>query len=92
LQSDHLDLRSRFKGIIVGNPWVSFGTGLVSRAHALWGQQLLPRPLWKDFVTAGCDSMDTDDYLSFLGGRCGILMQKMLRIITPYIDLCKNPS
>jgi hypothetical protein len=36
----------------VGNPFVDFNTGMVARAEALWGMQLVPAFEWKAFRDA----------------------------------------
>lgn len=36
----------RFRGVLVGNPYTSFGSGEIAGALTLWGLQLVPRPLW----------------------------------------------
>ncbi len=39
-------LRSRFKGMLVGNPFTSYASGSVAMAHVMWGLQMVPAPLW----------------------------------------------
>jgi hypothetical protein len=84
LTSHNLPLINQFKGIIVGSPFVSFGTGVVARAHALWGYQLIPRSLWKTFVETGCSSMDAR-YENY-SPECGILLERLFEVTGPHLD------
>jgi hypothetical protein len=54
-------LVSRFKGVLVGNPYVQLGSLYAGSLHALWGQQLIPLPLWEDVLQYGCDDMRLGD-------------------------------
>lgn len=45
-----------FRGILVGNPYVSFGSGEIAGANALWGLQLVSKALWCVVITPVCMS------------------------------------
>ena len=77
-------LITRFKGLLIGNPFVSFGTGVVARTHALWGYQLIPRSKWKAFVESKCDSMDSrlDNYPE----ECMYLLIDLFESAGPHLD------
>ena len=42
-------LRSRFKGLLVGNPFTSYASGSIAMKNLEWGLQLQPKPLWDEF-------------------------------------------
>ena len=43
---DDEELRPRFKGLLVGNPFISYASGSIGMAHAMWGLQMIPQPVW----------------------------------------------
>lgn len=93
LSSHNLPLIEKFKGIIIGNPFVSFGTGVVARAHALWGYQLIPQSLWKAFMEADCDDMDST--FESYSPKCTILLTRLFTVTGPHLDygkIYKNDS
>lgn len=40
------ELSNRFEGFLVGNPFVSYGSGDIAFIQTLWGLQLIDYPLW----------------------------------------------
>lgn len=40
------DLRQRFRGMLVGNPFTSYAAGSIAMANVAWGLQIVPKPLW----------------------------------------------
>lgn len=47
-------LAGRLQGIILGNPYVSWESSDLAYAHAVWGRQLVSKPLWDEFEQRGC--------------------------------------
>lgn len=47
-------LNDRFRGVLIGNPYVNLGSIFAGGINALWGMQLIPLPLWEDAVKHGC--------------------------------------
>jgi hypothetical protein len=56
------DLRSSFKGYLVGNPFTSFASGSIAMANVLWGLQLIPFPAWTTFTSSTCELLSHDAY------------------------------
>lgn len=44
--NDPSDLKNRFRGFLVGNPYTSFASLSIAGINALWGLQLVPKPVW----------------------------------------------
>ena len=43
-----------FKGFAVGNPYTDYYSGVGAEMETYWGKQLLPKPLWDNYVANGC--------------------------------------
>ena len=43
-----------FKGFAVGNPYTDYYSGVGAEMETYWGKQLLPKPSWDKYVSAGC--------------------------------------
>jgi len=84
LLDSQLSVRSRLRGILVGNPWVSFGSGFVARAHAFWGYQLIPAPLWEEFSSSSCLSMDVE--IAEYPVHCIELVESMFDVVGDALD------
>lgn len=55
LNSEHFKhLARRLGGVLLGNPYVSWESSDLAYAHALWGRQLVSKPLWDEFEKRGC--------------------------------------
>jgi len=92
-------LEQRVKGVVVGNPFVDFNTGVVARAEALWGLQLVPAFEWRAFRDAGCHLIQT--YSEFLASKasCQAIFDRLMASVGSHIDLyninydvCKKQS
>jgi hypothetical protein len=57
-------LNDKFKGVLVGNPFVNLGSIFAGGISALWGMQLVPLPLWEGARKHGCADFarDAADY------------------------------
>lgn len=64
------ELNSRFRGMLVGNPFTSFASGSIATANILWGLQLIPQPLWweRRLVLLYCFSLIKNFLLLFSQG------------------------
>lgn len=51
-------LNNRFKGVLLGNPYVNLGSIFAGGISALWGMQLIPMPLWGSAVKHGCSDFE----------------------------------
>ena len=87
LTSEIYSIVQQLQGIIVANPFVSFGTGIIARAHALWGYQLIPQRKWKSFVSSGCSSL-TAAYDTY-SVTCWELLEEILTTPGPHLDYGK---
>jgi serine carboxypeptidase-like clade 2 len=56
------DIRAKFKGYLVGNPYTSFASGSIAMANVMWGLQLIPATAWKQFSSKTCDVLSHDPY------------------------------
>lgn len=86
LKSGQTEMKSNLKGLIIGNPFVSFGTGFLSRGIAFWNFQLIPRSLWLQYQVNACDNMDllVDQFTE----TCWNILSAMFDKASPYLDLC----
>lgn len=84
--SEYDSIKNQLKGIIIGNPWVSFGTGAAARGISFWGLQLIPRSLWIQYQANSCDNMDAT--IHNYTDTCWNIMGQMFHKISPHIDLC----
>jgi carboxypeptidase C (cathepsin A) len=48
-----------FKGFAVGNPYTDYYSGTGAEMETYWGKQLLPKPSWDKYVSAGCLNVET---------------------------------
>lgn len=87
LNSEHDWLKKQLKGILVGNPWVSFGTGAISRGIIFWGLQMIPRSLWIRYQANACDDMNLSAHN--YSETCWKLTGEIFTKVTRHIDLCK---
>ena len=55
LDSDSILLKRNLRGILVGNPYVSFQSGTVAGINTLWATQIIPRSTWNAFKAIGCN-------------------------------------
>jgi carboxypeptidase C (cathepsin A) len=51
---EHSCERLNFKGFAVGNPYTDYYSGVGAEMETYWGKQLLPKPQWDKYVSAGC--------------------------------------
>ena len=58
-------IRQNFKGVIVGNPYVSFASGTIGGAISKWGSQFIPKSKWY-FKSYDFISLYYTYYTSFL--------------------------
>lgn len=77
--------RFRFKGVLVGNPYTSYSSGTFAMISTLWGLQLIPEPLWKNYVENGCDDLD-NNVLLFTETCWSVLneLQSFIDNLNPY--------
>lgn len=87
LSSEYNSIKQQLKGILIGNPWVSFGTGAVARGIIFWGLQMIPHSLWIKYQSYSCDNMDLT--IHNYSEICWNIMGQMFDKISPHIDLCK---
>jgi len=52
-------VKDQLRGIMVGNPYVSFSSMGVAGALGIWGMQVVPISSWYAFVNNGCNNFDT---------------------------------
>jgi hypothetical protein len=87
-QSSYTEIKERLQGLLIGNPYVSFGTGLLSRGHAFWNFQLIPRSLWLRYQSNSCDNMDlTVDQFS---ETCWDTLGEMFDKASRHLDYCES--
>lgn len=60
--NDASDLKDYFRGYLVGNPFTSYASGSIAMINALWGLQLVPKPVWDLTVQSTCDLISHDAY------------------------------
>lgn len=86
-KSSETDMKNQLKGLLIGNPFVSFGTGFLSRGIAFWNFQLIPRSLWLQYQANECDNMDlsVDEFPE----ACWDILNSMFDKASPYLDYCK---
>ena len=93
-------LVKRFKGALIGNPYVRVGSLMAGALNAMWGFQMIPQPLWEEATRHSCDDMTTEfsDY-SQTCTRTYYHFYQLLRRINPcnyiyiyiYIsEICSN--
>lgn len=51
-------LKLNFKGFAVGNPYTDYYSGVGAEMETYWGKQLLPKPLWDNYVLNGCTTIE----------------------------------
>jgi hypothetical protein len=87
-QSSYTKIKDQLQGLLIGNPYVSFGTGFLSRGHAFWNFQLIPRSLWLRYQSNSCDNMD----LTFeeFSEACWDLYSEMFEKASPHLDYCES--
>jgi carboxypeptidase C (cathepsin A) len=75
--------RINFKGFAVGNPYTDYYSGVGAQMETYWGKQLLPKPLWDDYIANGC----TDTIQLFNNSVCSMLLldfNKKIGNLNPY--------
>ena len=72
-----------FKGFAVGNPYTDYYSGIGAQMETYWGKQLLPKPLWDNYIDNGC----TDPVQMFNNSVCSFLLldfNKKIGNLNPY--------
>ena len=75
--------RINFKGFAVGNPYTDYYSGVGAQMETYWGKQLLPKPLWDNYIENGC----TDPVQLFNNSACSLLLldfNKKIGNLNPY--------
>jgi carboxypeptidase C (cathepsin A) len=75
--------RINFKGFAVGNPYTDYYSGVGAQMETYWGKQLLPKPLWNNYIANGC----TDPVQQFNNSVCSLLLldfNKKIGNLNPY--------
>jgi carboxypeptidase C (cathepsin A) len=75
--------RINFKGFAVGNPYTDYYSGVGAQMETYWGKQLLPKPLWDNYVANGC----TDPLQQLNNSVCSFLLldfNKKIGNLNPY--------
>jgi len=75
--------RINFKGFAVGNPYTDYYSGVGAQMETYWGKQLLPKPLWDNYIANGC----TDPVQLFNNSACSLLLldfNKKIGNLNPY--------
>jgi carboxypeptidase C (cathepsin A) len=75
--------RINFKGFAVGNPYTDYYSGVGAQMETYWGKQLLPKPLWDNYIANGC----TDPVQLFNNSVCSLLLldfNKKIGNLNPY--------
>jgi len=91
------ELIKRFKGYLLGNPYVSYSSSTIAGIITAWGLQLLPKSLWDQFKKYKCDDLSQSPY--FYAKECWDIInsdEMALAGINPYslnYPVCKygNP-
>jgi serine carboxypeptidase-like clade 2 len=86
LNNDNVML-SRLKGLLIGNPFVNFGT-FIAIADVFWGHQMIPYPLWKQFKQNKCDVL-TFTNINIYSEKCNDLLTQIYEAPGKLIDQCK---
>jgi carboxypeptidase C (cathepsin A) len=72
-----------FKGFAVGNPYTDYYSGVGAQMETYWGKQLLPKPLWDNYIANGC----TDPVQQLNSSVCSFLLldfMKKIGNLNPY--------
>jgi len=72
-----------FKGFAVGNPYTDYYSGTGAQMETYWGKQLLPKPLWDNYIANGC----TDPVQQLNNSICSLLLldfNKKIGNLNPY--------
>jgi len=72
-----------FKGFAVGNPYTDYYSGVGAQMETYWGKQLLPKPLWDNYINNGC----TDPIQQLNNSICTFLLldfNKKIGNLNPY--------
>ena len=75
--------RINFKGFAVGNPYTDYYSGVGAQMETYWGKQILPKPLWDNYVDNGC----TDPVQQLNNSVCSFLLldfNKKIGNLNPY--------
>jgi len=75
--------RINFKGFAVGNPYTDYYSGVGAQMETYWGKQLLPKPIWDNYVDNGC----TDPVQQLNNSVCSFLLldfNKKIGNLNPY--------
>lgn len=62
--------RINFKGFAVGNPYTDYYSGVGAQMETYWGKQLLPKPLWDNYLSHNC----TDPVQQLNSSVCSVLL------------------
>jgi hypothetical protein len=81
-------LKTQLRGLLIGNPLVSFGTGIAARGLTFWNFQLIPRSLWVRYETEGCADMDLT--LEEFSESCWEMLDLMFQKSGPALDVCES--
>lgn len=94
-QSVSSDPKINFKGFAVGNPYTDVYSGSPAMLDTMWGHQLIPYPLWSQFVSAGCQN---DSLSNAAAIKCFALENELYNAmgeLNPYAldyDICVSSS
>lgn len=81
-------LNDRFKGVLIGNPYVNLGSLFAGGIVALWGMQLIPLPLWEDATKHGCTNFDLCDNQDTFPEICYSVYEHLFNL-NKHINPCK---
>jgi carboxypeptidase C (cathepsin A) len=88
--NDIIHLKKQLHGLLIGNPFVSFGTSIVARGLAFWNFQVVPQPLWMRYETEGCANMNLA--LDEFSENCWDILSLMFDKASSALDICKLPT
>jgi len=46
------------KGMMIGNPYVNYLSGIAAQIESYWGHQMIPKELWKKFTKRKCNQLE----------------------------------
>jgi carboxypeptidase C (cathepsin A) len=90
-----LDPKLNFGGFAVGNPYTDVYSGSPAMLDTMWGHQLVPYPLWSQYVSAGCQN---DSLSNAAAIKCFALENELYNAmgeLNPYAldyDICVSSS
>ena len=84
LDSDSI-VKDKLKGILVGNPYVSFQSGTVAGVNTLWAAQIVSRPTWIAYEALGCNDLNVSvDYFGRFCWDITTALEEQASNINPY--------